>query len=148
MSNPKITMTDVIDRLFSRLAATYGADWTRQWAKVPLSDVKTIWCHELEGYFGHLSAIAYALDNLPERCPNVIQFRNLCRAAPSSDVPRIDPPKADPAIVAKVLAGLAPVTDNPHSMKTWAYRIKARHEAGERLNPNQIRCCTAALGGA
>ncbi len=27
--------------------------------------------------------VAWALENLPERCPNVIEFRNLCRQAPA-----------------------------------------------------------------
>ena len=139
-------MPEVIDRLFKRLAATYGAAWTRQWEGTPMPDVKTAWCHELAGYAGHLSAISYALDNLPDRCPNVIQFRNLCRAAPTATVLQIDPPKADPAIVAKVLAGLAPLTSNPHGMKAWAHRLKARHDAGDRLNLYQIKCYQSALG--
>jgi len=142
MSNQKITMIDVIDRLFSRLAATYGTDWTRHWEKVPMNDVKTVWCHELEGYFGNLPAIAWALENLPERCPNVIEFKHLCRAAPASDVPRIDPPKADPAIVAKVLSGLAPNYGDPFSvygMKAWAYRLKAKDDANPRSVTPTIR---------
>lgn len=30
--------------------------------------------------------------------------------------------------------------------KAWAKRLKARHEAGDKLNANQIRCYKAALG--
>lgn len=148
MSKNPITMAEVVDRLFNRLSATYGADWTRQWANIPISDIKTAWGHELAGYINHLGAIAYALDNLPERCPNVIQFKHLCRAAPSKDVPRLEAPKADKAIVEKVLAGLAPVENNPHGMKAWAHRLKACHEAGDRLNPYQINSFQIALGEA
>jgi len=36
----------VIDRLFERLGATYGASWSKMWADVPLVDVKTTWAHE------------------------------------------------------------------------------------------------------
>ena len=144
-TKPPITMVEVIDRLFERLAAVYGAQWLRQWEGTPMGDVKSAWGHELQGYIGNLPAIAYALDNLPERCPNAIQFRNLCRAAPKPDVPRIDPPKADPAIVAHVLAGLAKPTRNQHSMKEWARRLKDRHSAGDRLNRYQIQCYKAAL---
>lgn len=30
--------------------------------------------------------------------------------------------------------------------KAWARRLQARHEAGENLNANQIRCYRNALG--
>ena len=148
MTTQKITMADVVDRLFTRLSATYGAAWTRQWADVPITDVKTAWSYELAGYFGHLQAIAYALDNLPDRCPNVIQFRNLCRAAPSPDVPRLDPPKADPVRVAEAIAKMAPATDNPHGMKAWAHRMKSRHDGGDKLSQYQIKSYQIALGVA
>ena len=141
----KMTIGESIDWLFTRLAGTYGQQWTKQWEGTPMSDVKDCWVSELIGYSGHPSAIRYALDNLPERCPNVIQFRNLCRAAPKADVPRIDPPKADPAVVAMVLSGLAKPTRNPNGMKEWAHRLKDRHSAGDRLSRYQIQCYRAVL---
>ena len=71
-------MTEVIDRIFHRLSATYGADWARQCATVPIADVKTALAQDLAGYINNLLAISYTFENLPERCPNVIQFRNPC----------------------------------------------------------------------
>jgi hypothetical protein len=138
-------MNEVIDRLFKRLSATYGADWTRQYEGVPISDVKTAWMHELAGYNDHLQAIAYALEILPERCLNVIQFRNLCRAAPAVDVPRIEAPKASPEVVSMVLAGLKPAS-NRVTMKDWAHRVIAKHDAGERVMPYTLMSARAALG--
>ena len=138
-------MNEVIDRLFKHLLATYGAAWTRQYEGVPISDVKTVWMHELAGYNDHLQAIAYALEILPERCPNVIQFRNLCRAAPTVDVPRIEAPKASPEVVSMVLAGLKPA-GNRVTMKDWALRLRARFEAGEKLSLFQIKAFQTALG--
>lgn len=146
MSKNPITMADVIDRLFTRLAATYGTDWTRQWTNIPLSDVKTAWGHELSGYIGHLGAIAYALDNLPERCPNVIQFKGLCRAAPSRELPMLDAPKADPAIVAAVVSRLKSADHAPAGMKDWAHRLKARHDGGDVLTRYQVQSYRQALG--
>ena len=145
MSKNPTTMADVIDRLFNRLSATYGADWTRQWANIPISDIKTAWGHELAGYVSHLSAIAYALDNLPERCPNVIQFKNLCRAAPARDVPRIEPPKADPIRVAAVLAKLSDAPPKAAG-REWARGIISRKEAGEHVNPTALKMARGALG--
>lgn len=138
-----------IDRLFERMAATYGAQWSRQWADVPASDVKTAWAHELDGYENNLKAIAWALENLPERCPNVIEFRNLCRRAPLPDAPRLEAPKADPERVQRELSRLGDVRKRVLSStvdhKAWAHRIIARHDAGERINPTSLRFAREAL---
>lgn len=37
-------------------------------------------------------------------------------------------------------------SSGPLDPKAWAKKLKARHEAGERLNSNQIRCFRDALG--
>ncbi len=97
-----------IDRLFERLAATYGSAWSRQWSDVPLADVKTAWAHELSGYGGRLEVLAWALENLPERAPNIIEFRNLCRRSPAPEAPRLPEPKADPERLARELSKCRP----------------------------------------
>lgn len=144
MTRNPITMADSIDWLFTRLAGTYGAQWTRQWEGTPISDVKTAWGHELSGYAGNPSAIKHALDNLPERCPNVIQFRNLCRSAPAREVPRIEAPKADPERVKAELAKLGPAPDRAHG-KDWARRIIARHAQGDRVGVFALKQARGAL---
>lgn len=139
-----------VDRLFERLAATYGAAWTRQWADVPITDVKTAWAHELAGYANDMKPLAWALENLPERCPNVIQFKNLCRQAPAQEAPRIAPPKADPERVQRELSRLGDVRRQVLSSavdhKDWAKTIVARADAGERVNPTSLRFAKQALG--
>ena len=86
-----------LDRLFARLAATYGAAWERSLGSTPLADVKTAWSHELSGFAGSLNRIAWALENLPPKCPNVIEFKALCRQAPAPDgLCRPDPPPRTP----------------------------------------------------
>lgn len=128
-----------INRLFDRLAATYGASWLRQWDGVDPGPVKSLWAHELSGYSNNLGAIAWALENLPEKCPNLIQFRNLCRNAPEVEQKRIDQPKADPARVAAELAKLAPLlAAKPASFtdsRAWAKVILQRIKDGEIVNP-------------
>jgi hypothetical protein len=64
--------TRAIDRLFERLAATYGAAWARQWDSVPIMDVKSLWAHELSIYGDRLEVLAWALENLPEFVPNEV----------------------------------------------------------------------------
>lgn len=137
----------VIDRLFDRLASTYGAQWTRMWGGIPVNEMKIVWADGLGGYAGHLKTIAWALENLPERCPNLIEFRNLCRQAPAPDVPLLPEPKADPQRVATELAKLRSNTDDHRSdPKDWARRIIARHDAGEHVRSINLRFARDALG--
>lgn len=146
--------TKAIDRIFQRLAATYMAAWDRAMGATPQSDIKTAWCHELAA-FGRtpeaMQCIAWALENLPERPPNAIEFKRLCQQAPSVEAPRLEHRRADPERVAAELAKLAPIMArpaapdgvNPH--KAWAHRLKARHEAGDKLSRYQIMCYREAL---
>lgn len=49
---------------------------------VGLANAKQVWADELGGFAEHPEAIAYALENLPERMPNAIVFKEICRKAP------------------------------------------------------------------
>lgn len=139
-----------IDRLFERLAATYGAAWTRQWQDVPMADVKTAWAHELAIFSGSLHRLAWALENLPPKCPNVIEFKALCRQAPAPEAPRLPEPKADPE---RVKAELAKLGDLKHRVRAqgpdgreWARAILKRYQMCERINPTTLRFAREALG--
>jgi hypothetical protein len=139
-----------VDRLFERLALTYGAAWMRQWEGLDVNDIKALWAHELAGYASRLDAIAWALEHLPPRCPNIIEFKDLCREAPAPEAPRLPEPKADPERVKAELAKLGDVRTqtvqtSTADHKAWAKRIMARHEAGERLNPTTLRFAREAL---
>ena len=154
MTEAKPIDADVaIDKLFQRLAGAYMAEWDRKLGLTPIKDVKTVWLHELTGFLrdSHTAtAVAWALDHLPERAPNVIEFRNLCRQAPAVEVPRLEAPKADPERVAAELAKLAPVKQQAkaatYDHKGWAHDLIARMKAGEVLKPIQIRFAHEALG--
>lgn len=142
-------MMKAIDRLFHRLGATYGADWDRALGQTPINDAKTVWAHELAPFKNSLTRIAWALENLPDRCPNVIVFKSLCKQAPMPETPALPEPAADPKRVADELAKLGQIrmTEAPRTdMKEWARRLQARDKAGERINANQKRCYKAALG--
>lgn len=140
-----------IDRLFERLAATYGAAWTRQWADIPITDAKSAWAHELAGFNGQLEALAWGLENLPEKCPNLIEFRNLCRRAPAPELPKLPEPKADPERVRRELSKLGKIKEQALSIKTldgkeWARRIISRASAGDSVNAVSLRFAREALG--
>lgn len=144
---------DPVDYVFDKLAAAYGAAWDRSLGQAPIADVKTVWGDALSGFLHSDDAkrsIVWALKNLPERVVNAMEFRNLCRMAPARDKTLALPsPPADPTRVAAELAKLGHVRKpavSVHGMRDWANRLKARHDAGETLNLNQVRCMNAALG--
>ena len=94
----------VIDRLFDRLMATYGRDWVSKWDGIDVGMVKSIWSHELSAYSENLEAIGWALENLQQRCPNVIEFKQLCKQAPRLSNLSLDAPKAPADVVDKEIA--------------------------------------------
>lgn len=142
--------TEAVDRLFGRLAATYGAAWDRARGTAPVSDWKSAWGYELAGFADDLKSIAWALENLPERCPNVIEFRNLCRLSPRTDAPQLEAPTSNPAKIAAELLRLGELRAKkpepaPAGEKEWAHRILRRHEAGEKLRPICVKFAQQAL---
>jgi hypothetical protein len=141
-----------IDRLFERLVTTYGRQFSAMYEGVDLNAVKLTWAHELAGYACSLRSIAWALDHLPERVPNVIAFRNLCRQAPPASAPRIGAPAANTETVMAELARLAPMRAAMSSTaragnKEWALRIVAQHAAGQNVRPISLQFAQQALHG-
>lgn len=137
------------DKIFAKLSLAYGRDFIGRWEGIDLGDVKTDWSHELSGFDAHPEAIAYALANLPQKPPTVIEFRAIARRAPLPDAPRLEAPKADPA---KVAAEIAKQTDlksafaPKHNPKEWAQIIVDRAAAGDRIRPITLRFAREALG--
>ncbi len=141
--------TQVIDRLFDRLSATYGRDFMSRWEGLDGNAVKTSWAHELDGYGKRLDAIAWALENLPERAPNVIEFRNLCQRAPALPMARLPAPAPDPERVAAELAKLQSLRAVPNQPmpdgRQWARAIMERSLAGDRISPTVLCMARTAL---
>jgi hypothetical protein len=139
----------IIDRVFKRLSATYGAEWERSISAAPIADIRTVWAHEMGRYERSLGRIAWALDNLPTSCPNVIIFRSLCAAAPVQEAPHkaieYKPSEIAPEVKRAVITGLRDGTASIDK-RAWAHALKARHEAGKAFNMNQVRCYKNALG--
>ena len=138
-----------IDRLFNRLGATYGAQWDKSLGAAPLGDVKTLWAHELSTYANSLHRIAWALENLPPRCPNVIEFKQICRQAPAPETLALPESKADPERLKQELAKLADIKKaalaDRVDHKAWAKKILACYTAGERINPTSLRFARESL---
>ena len=140
-----------VDHVFAVLEATYGPAWDRVKGAAPIGTIKTVWAYQL-GQFTHSNtakrSILWALKNLPDTAPSAMQFRNLCRSAPGApSVLELPRPPQDPAIVAAIVGGIKSKTV-VNGMKDWAFRIKSRHEAGEKLNSNQVKSYQIALGAS
>jgi len=141
-----------IDRLFERLQMTYGAEFLNKWANLNAGEVKSHWAHELASFSDNLNAIGWALQNLPDRCPNLIEFKSLVKHAPKPTTMALEAPKAPVEVVDRVMAEIASKAfklprDEKGQIdhKRWAKKLLQRHKKGEPLGLHQIKAYKAAL---
>jgi hypothetical protein len=78
-----------VDRIFARMQGIYGKEFTNQFSVIDnngndigMENAKTVWGQELGCFALNPDAISFALLNLPDRAPNAIKFKELCRLAP------------------------------------------------------------------
>lgn len=134
-----------VDRIFDKLMLTYGRDFTGRWDGLPMASVKNDWAHELSGFEDHPEAIKHAFLTLnPAKPPTVLEFRNMAANAPKMAKIELPPPPVDKVFRQSLIDKIQAPKEG--GMKAWAYALKARDEAGEKLNANQIRCYKNALG--
>jgi len=143
-------MTQPIDRLFERLSMSYGNAWDNSIGTAPLNEIKSFWMHELSGFMKSkesMMAISWALNHLPERPPNLVQFKNLCYQAPAFEKPQLPAPPADPARVSKELAKWASlrIDDKQADPKNWARKILSDYSAGIKRSQASIEMARNAL---
>ena len=133
-----------VERIWAIMRASYGAEFDRQW-QCPegvepsrhVQEMKWHWGRELRGFQQSPNAIQFALDNLPERPPNLIQFKALCTRRPEVRRQALPSPKADPAMVEEIMSRLQ--RPEGYDPKAWAYNLREREEAGEKLGVVQRR---------
>jgi hypothetical protein len=136
----------VIDRLFAALFNIYGSQWLHQWKDNDITEVKAFWAEQLGFYANNLTAIAWALEHLPDRAPNLIQFKKLCNDAPAlNQAPAIDYTKAAPIpqAIAVELKKITAPRETDH--KAWAKRILKDVEDGIKRAPISVRFAKEAL---
>ena len=126
-----------VERIFAAMRSTYGAAFDRQWECPPGADpvehgkqLKAHWGRELRAYQQSPQAIRFALENLPERPPNLDEFRGLMRRAQMPELKALPAPvgKPSPEVLAKVAAVAHRVETDP---RAWAIRL-ARREAQQQ----------------
>lgn len=137
-----------VEALHTKLFLRYGERWLRMWADVPTDALRRDWAEVLHGMSGE--RIAHGLANLPnDNPPNAAQFRAICLAFVPT-LRALPAPAADPDRVRSAMAQMT--RPEPHHPKAWAWRLKDREEAGERLSAVQRRFWREALqhelGGA
>ena len=144
------SFSEVIDAIFAKLAVRYGAVWMRQWDGLDMNLVKSDWGSELSGFASNLEPLRYALRNLPERCPNVVQFRAIANCCPLPEFRQIEAPAADPAKVAQAAAQLGQaakaMTAQRQDPRAWARRILERVAAGEKVGRYARESAEVAMG--
>lgn len=139
-----------VDKIFAKLTLAYGRDFLGRWEGLDINAVKSDWGYELAGFQQMPDAIAYGLQNLPEKCPNVFEFRAMCRRSPHPAVAQIEHSPAGKERIAEELKKLAPILKPKPTtdFRDWARRIVARHEGGERITRAQLAMARDALRGA
>jgi hypothetical protein len=137
-----------IDKLFLKLAIVYGVDIAKRYSGLDPAAVKTEWANCLSGFRDRPDAIKFALDHLPsDRCPTMLQFRDICRQCPPPSTTALPEPKADKVVVTKEMAKLVQQAFTNRDPKLWAKKLKKRHEAGKKLSLIQIKLYTEVLNG-
>lgn len=121
-----------VDRIFDKLALTYGRAFLNRWQGMDMAAVKSDWAYELRGFSDQPKAIAYALQNLPaDKPPTVLEFRTVARAMPVEAPIVLDAPAARPEIVAAELAKI-PLAETKKITKQWAEKILERQRQGDK----------------
>ena len=92
---------ELVNVIFTKLSMVYGRDFLSRWEGLDLNDVKADWAHELSGFSAE--SVKYALQNLPEKSPTVLDFRRIALRTPTPVTVRLEQPKANPEIARESL---------------------------------------------
>jgi hypothetical protein len=134
-----------VDKIFTKLAVTYGQRFLGLYAGLDLQAVKDDWADELAGYAQSPAAIKHALGILPtDKPPTVLEFRQLCRSAPQYVQAQLPGPRTPPPPnLREAVAGIG--KEGAYDPKEWAHKLKAREESGASLTMAQKQMWREAL---
>lgn len=137
-----------IEAIHARLTLAYGTRFGEQYGNLSRDALLKSWAHELK--FVSSAAIAHALAHLPpDHPPNVLQFKALCatlpKLPPSLMLPGRGGTKPTEADLRKLAEALKRITTSDRSARAWAYKLRDREAAGERLTEYQKNAWRQAL---
>jgi hypothetical protein len=135
------------ERLFAKLAVTYGQSFLRQYDGVDIEAVKANWGQELGAFAQNPKAIARGLELLPaDRAPTVLQFKALCKGQAEHDMLALPAPPSAPVSPEVLTAIKAAVKPTSVGSKDWARALKEREARGPGLTLFQRKAWRTALG--
>jgi len=146
---------NMVQKIFKKLDIIYGPGFRRYIDGKDYDAVKAVWAEELEFYADEPESVAWALKHLPEHCPNVIEFRNLCRQAPKNKPPalpapaiKIDESKAaeNRRRIADLLQQFRQEASEPYDKRAWARRIIDKYNNGQEVAYYSLNLACATLG--
>ncbi len=138
-----------IERIFSKLTAIYGDEFTRNWRGIDADDVKDEWSSALGGFEAQDIAAALTECRAQPKAPNLPEFSAMCRRHMANRVkveikPLTKEEKAAAAVVAdKVAEGFMSKEDKSGEYwlngvlitkyRQWAVNLVRREASGEQI---------------
>jgi len=140
-----------IEKIFSKLTAIYGDEFTRNWRGIEADEVKDEWASALGGFEAQDIAAALTECRAQPKAPNLPEFSAMCRRHMVNRVKVELPPltpeeKAAAAVVAeKVAEGMRAGSEKKTGeywlngvlvtkYRTWAVNLLKREAAGEFIH--------------
>lgn len=143
-----------MEKIFAAMRATYGAAFDRQWECPAGVDpvkhaqgMKAFWARELGPLQREPEALRYALDNLPDQPPNLVQFKAICNRSPAPAFKALPAPDFDRERATDALAlAKSAVSAGVNHPKAWAVRIVESAAQGIKVPSYNLRLAREALG--
>lgn len=82
----------LLEAIFTKCGLVYGRDFLSRWEGIDLAEVKGDWRRELGSHLERPEAIRFALENLPNKAPHVLEFRALCNKWLPPHRPQLEAP--------------------------------------------------------
>ena len=139
-----------VDEAFARLSTLYGREFASKFEGDDIGAVKAAWAREVAPLPRALDSIAWALRNLPERCPNAIQFRNLCKQAPHPHqvamTSSTDPVRGPTPYELDAIRALRDGIVLRRPSRRWATDLLERAAGGDRISTGALRMAMEVAG--
>jgi len=131
---------ELIARIFKELKLIYGAQFQREYLDgFEEEEVIEIWTQRLDYWLAKPYAIEFALEHLPIRCPNVIEFEQLCKQAPKPALVKLPAPQPEltperRAMIERLLEDCRKGWSNPLSPRERAHLVWKKMQRGEPVS--------------
>lgn len=115
---------------------------------VGLQNAMEKWGERLAGFIDRPEALRKAMQSLPIHPPTLPEFIALCRQQSITLQDSLPPPTPDAERRQRNIESAAAVKVGSVGDKGWAYSLRKRYLAGERLQAVQVQLAGEALGEA